>query len=100
MTEHNLDRTPSAADAETTAETIEELQRQLIHWRAQALRGWADAVADDVPRVVVQAPGDAEAHRVAAEAIAQLEAMRQSTSWRVTAPLRAVTDAVRARRAR
>lgn len=83
-------------DQPTDAETIAELQRQLIFWRAQALRGWAEEVGSGGG---VGPGGRAEieeAHRIAGEALAELDAMRRSTSWRVTKPLRAVSTRVRA----
>lgn len=64
-------------------ELVEELTEEVIRWRADALSRWAWAVD---AAVTAAEPDEA---RVAALR-AEIEAMRQTLSWRVTAPLRAV----------
>jgi FkbM family methyltransferase len=59
-------------------EMSEDRLRQATHWRTVALRGWADAL-DERRR---QSNPDAVHLRQ------ELEAMRQTVSWRVTRPLR------------
>ncbi|WP_162616426.1 FkbM family methyltransferase [Xylanimonas allomyrinae] len=71
-----------AAEIVEKEQEIESLTRQLVHWRSTALRGWADALA-------ASAVGAANAANAAdAGAAAELAAIRQTVSWRVTAPLR------------
>jgi len=55
---------------------------QVVHWRTIALTQWADALAEALER----SRGGDEAERLRRE----LEAMRQTLSWRITWPLRFV----------
>lgn len=68
-----------AARIDDLEDELTRVTDDLAHWRGEVLRAWARAVDD--PRPVSQ-----EAARLHAE----LEAMRQTLSWRVTSPLRAV----------
>jgi hypothetical protein len=61
----------------TLERETEALRHDLLHWRRAALESWANAVASGAGE---------DALRLHAE----LEAMRQTVSWRVTRPLRAV----------
>ncbi|WP_239078945.1 FkbM family methyltransferase [Cellulomonas marina] len=61
--------------------TIDGLTEDLVRWRSAALGRWADAVAS-----ASAPPPDGTADHLRGE----LEAMRRTVSWRVTAPLRAV----------
>lgn len=70
----------------------DELERQLVHWRATAIGAWADALAVAVEAAAPAAGGH--------DATAELAAMRQTLSWRITRPLRLVRRlAGRAKRA-
>lgn len=73
------DRTGANRTAELESE-LERTRADLEMWRARALAGWSEAVAAGVghPR------GDA------AGLAAEIEAMRATLSWRITAPLRLV----------
>ena len=74
----DLFRGPALRAAETEIETLgAELaatSATIISWRATALQRWNDAVTRHPP----------------VQASAELEAMRNTVSWRVTKPLRAV----------
>ncbi|GAA1406403.1 MULTISPECIES: FkbM family methyltransferase [Oerskovia] len=66
---------------ERTAE-LDDLTRQLLHWRQTALDQWAAVAAAQASR---------DADRSADQAVlAEMEAMRHTLSWRVTRPLRLV----------
>jgi hypothetical protein len=71
-----VDARAEALQAERAA-LVEDVRR----WRAEALSGWAEANTDDERRL-----GDGEFGLLRRE----IDAMRASVSWRVTAPLRAV----------
>ncbi len=66
---HALHRQVDALDAE-----VQQLRGDLVHWRSAVLRHWADAVAGP--------GGPAESD--------EAQRMRETLSWRVTAPLRGV----------
>lgn len=70
-------RTTQRLKAERT-----EAIRDAVHWRTRALVGWADAVASTAPTPAIG--DDEESRRLRAE----LVALRQTLSWRVTRPLR------------
>lgn len=72
---------------ELTAENS-ALVRQLVQWRGQVLARWAEAAAGalDTPGA-----GGVSSHE-SARLRAELEAMRQTVSWRITAPLREVRE--------
>ena len=61
-----------------------ELRAQAAHWRTVALTHWADAVNEASGRS--RGTNDPDV----AHLTAQLEAMQQTVSWRVTRPLRGV----------
>lgn len=72
----------------------EELLAAVSHWRARALEGWASAPA--VTATATAPQGDLAAARAEAERWhAEVLAMRQTLSWRLTRPLRAVRRAAR-----
>jgi FkbM family methyltransferase len=64
---------------ERTAE-LDDLTRQLLHWRQTALDQWAAVAA-------AQASKDTD-NAADAAVLAEMEAMRRTLSWRVTRPLR------------
>lgn len=68
----------------TAEHELQELRDQVAHWRTIALTQWADALAGALARSGRGSQPEAEhLHR-------ELEAMRQTLSWRITRPLRAV----------
>lgn len=73
-----------ARTEELTARTVEleddrdALREQLLYWRKRVLSHWAHAAANSVN------------NHVSSDASRELDAMRHTVSWRVTAPLRAV----------
>src|SRR6202035_5200019 len=67
---------------------------QQADWKARARRAESEAAAARTLRITTERQADARAKELQRE----LEIMRQSTSWRVTAPLRAVSSWLRARR--
>lgn len=69
----------------------EELLAAVAHWRAVALDGWAQEPAP----VTQDGEDSAEAVAEAAHWRREVEAMRQTLSWRITTPLRAVRRAGR-----
>ena len=75
------------ADVASAARRVAELEEQLARteadlelWRSRAMVGWSQAVAAGGGHPRGDAAGLAE----------EIEAMRATVSWRVTAPLRAV----------
>ncbi|HSJ21018.1 MAG TPA: FkbM family methyltransferase [Nocardioidaceae bacterium] len=56
---------------------VESLRHDLVHWRRAALESWGESVS-------------AHGGPVATQLQAELEAMRETVSWRVTRPLRSV----------
>lgn len=62
------------------------LTDDLIRWRGRALEHWASDLAGSTPGSYLGSGGGSEIARLQAE----LEATRQTLSWRVTKPLRAV----------
>jgi hypothetical protein len=72
-----------SALAEVRAER-DRLEQELVRWRGTVLTRWTDAVSGGSTGTTRQ-PGH-ETVRLREE----LEAMRATLSWRVTAPLRAV----------
>jgi FkbM family methyltransferase len=75
---HNHDQALQAADR--ALQTVDQLIDETTHWRTVALTQWAD--------VVGQAGFAATEER--AHLLQELEAIRQTLSWRVTRPLRGV----------
>jgi FkbM family methyltransferase len=65
--------------------TVEHLTNDLIRWRSAALGSWASAAQVAVPVANTGAQ-------------AELEAMRNTVSWRITKPLRTVRQAAGTRR--
>jgi FkbM family methyltransferase len=63
-----------------------ELTREVIRWRGEAIEKWAGALNDARDFPYAAAGSNLESARLRAE----LEAMQQTVSWRVTRPLRAV----------
>lgn len=79
-----LDRAERAAAQ--LGETLADTERQLIRWRHRALVEWAELAA------AATSHGDVQG------LAAQLEAFRNSTSWRITGPLRALSRSIGRRR--
>jgi hypothetical protein len=83
----------AAYEAEQRVEALSaenaELLGQLIKWRGQVLARWAEAAS-----AAVNSPGagGVSSHE-SARLRAELDAMQQTLSWRVTAPLRDVRSA-------
>lgn len=68
--------------AQSTAEhEVADLRAQVVHWRTLALTQWADALAEASGR---SSGGDGEAEQLRQE----IQALQQTLSWRITAPLR------------
>jgi FkbM family methyltransferase len=63
----------------------DDLLGQLLHWRGVALQAWSDGVAEATG---LSAQGGA-GHEIA-RLRAELEALQQTLSWRITQPLRTV----------
>ena len=63
-----------------------ELWADLLRWRSAALDGWASAVADQVPAPAAGDPAETAALRE------EVNALRSSLSWRLTAPLRRASE--------
>jgi len=80
-----------AAENELRAERDEALAA-LMRWRAVALTGW--------PGTAAPADEPSDAARTIAELAHELHKVRSTLSWRVTAPLRAVSGVSVVRRAR
>jgi FkbM family methyltransferase len=82
--------------ADSAQQAVDGLVHDLVRWRARAISGWAAAMANGplaaslrAQLATLQAQHDALG-RQHHEATAQLAAMYQSSSWRVTKPLRSV----------
>lgn len=68
--------------AQSTAEhEVVDLRAQVVHWRTLALTQWADALAEASGR---SSGGDGETEQLRQE----IQALQQTLSWRITAPLR------------
>jgi FkbM family methyltransferase len=69
---------------------IEQLNALVTHWRTTALSHWADAISRDS-----QQQADLRRLRAQVKKLRiELKAVRQSTSWRVTRPLRSARTAL------
>lgn len=80
-----------AAERDLRAER-DEAVTALMRWRALALAGW--------PGTAPTAPGTDDSARTIAELAHELHKVRSTLSWRVTAPLRAVSGIAPVRRVR
>lgn len=80
-----------ARDAELAAcrETNDTLLAQVVKWRGEVLARWAEAASTAVTSPGAGGVSSHESARLRAE----LDAMHQTLSWRVTAPLRSVRTA-------
>ena len=73
----------------TAQQEREELRGQAAHWRTVALTAWADAVQEATAHTARAGDG------AAVDALrAQIAAIQDTVSWRITAPLRAVRRAI------
>jgi len=81
-----LEAQHAAVRAELEAE-ISGLRAELVRWRGAVLEHWAAAMASGAPNWQSD------------DSRAELEAIRRTVSWRVTAPLRAVRERQRGTRA-
>ncbi len=84
--------TRAAAEAEENARLREEndlLLTQVVTWRGEVLRRWAEAAT-----AAIHSPGAGgiSSHE-SARLRAELDAMQRTVSWRVTAPLREIRTA-------
>lgn len=91
---------PAERSSDGTNPEVRELLEEAARWKAYAMSRWAACVerdaeiaelhrrVEDLSRLHDQARGEAAA---LAEAI---DALKASTSWRVTGPLRAVSGAL------
>jgi FkbM family methyltransferase len=89
--QHDLSYSPSVFDRVQTpldrehAEELQSARAEAAHWRAEALSNWNDAIARQQELAVHTAM-----------LVNELAAVRQTLSWRITAPLRAVRGRRRA----
>ena len=87
---HELEQELAEARAELAALRAElaEARAEVVRWRGEVLARWAEAVASPSGGTsgVPSGRGSHEVVRLKEE----LDAMRATVSWRITAPLRAV----------
>jgi hypothetical protein len=69
------DQRRRSAERDALQAELDDARRSVAHWRSAALRGWDGAVARGATRSGTQR---------------ELDALRDTVSWRVTRPLRAV----------
>jgi FkbM family methyltransferase len=72
-------------------EQQQELTREVIRWRGEVVASWAEALAEARELPYASPGSNLEAARLRAE----LEAIQQTVSWRVTRPLRTIRSAQR-----
>jgi hypothetical protein len=85
---HELEQELAAARAELAElrAALADAQEEVLRWRGEVLSRWSDAVGTAGAAAVPSGRGSHEVVRLKEE----LDAMRATVSWRVTAPLRAV----------